>query len=135
MDLNSINLLPGSNEPLSALETIQKQRLGALGIFRQLFAQQYGRIDQSLEFNGTTMQGPLATLENVAKRSRFEDLRHLSYHTMLRSQRRPLYSRSLVARLNLGLDVYPLPPPPLRQTELTEYVLSTSTASVEGSIP
>lgn len=126
VDLGFINLLPGANEPLSALDTIQKQRLGALGTFRQLFAQQWLRIDPNLAFDGSTVESALANLENVAKRSRFEDLRHLSYHVMLRSQRRPLYSRSLVSRLDFGLNSYPLPPSPLRKVELAERVLNTS---------
>ena len=126
VDLGFINLLPGANEPLSALDTIQKQRLGALGAFRQLYAQQWGRINQNLQFDGTTVSSALASLENVAKRSRFEDLRHASYHTMLRSQRRPLYSQSLVSRLKLGLDTYPLPPPSLRKAERSERALNES---------
>lgn len=126
VDLGFINLLPGANESFSALDTIQKQRLGALGTFRQLYAQQWGRITQNLHFDGTSAKSTLANMENVAKRARFEALRHASYHTMLRSQRRPLYSYGLVSRLSLGLDTYPLPPPPMRKAQLTEHSLSTS---------
>ena len=126
VDLGFINLIPGANEPLSALDTIQKQRLGALGAFRQLYAQQWGRINQNLQLDGATVNSALANLENVAKRSRFEDLRHASYHTMLRSQRRPLYSQSLVTRLTLGLDTYPLPPPALRKAGFSERALNES---------
>ena len=125
VDISFINLLPGANEAFSALDTIQKQRLGALGTFRQLYAQQWGRITQNLHFDGTSAKTTLANMENVAKRTRFEALRHASYHTMLRSQRRPLYSHGLISRLCLGLDTYPLRPLPLRKAQLTEHSLST----------
>ena len=128
VDLGFINLIPGANEPLSALDTIQKQRLEALGALRQLYGQQWGRINQNMQFDGTSVKGTLANLVNVAKRSRFEALRHASYHTMLRSQRRPLYSRGLVSRLSLGLGTYPLPSPPLRKADLSEHVLNESLA-------
>ena len=125
VDLGFINLLPGANEPLSALDTIQKQRLGALGTLRQLYAQQWSRFKQNMHFDGSSVEGTLAHMENVAKRARFESLRHASYHTMLRSQRRPLYSHGLLSRLDLGLGTYPLPPQPLRKAQLAEHSLST----------
>lgn len=126
VDLGFINLLPGANEPLSALDTIQKQRLGALGTLRQLYAQQWGRINQNMHFDGSSVKSTLANMENLAKRARFESLRHASYHTMLRSQRRPLYSHGLLSRLDLGLGSYPLPPQPLRKSQLAEHSLNTS---------
>ena len=126
VDLGFINLLPGANEPLSALDTIQKQRLGALGTLRQLYAQQWGRINQNMHFDGSSVKSTLANMDNLAKRARFESLRHASYHTMLRSQRRPLYSHGLLSRINLGLESYPLPPKPLRKHQLAEHSLNTS---------
>ena len=126
VDLGFINLLPGTNEPLSALDTIQKQRLGALGTLRQLYAQQWGRINQNMHFDGSSVKSTLANMDNLAKRARFESLRHASYHTMLRSQRRPLYSHGLLSRISLGLESYPLPPQPLRKSQLAEHSLNTS---------
>ena len=127
VDLGFINLIPGENETLSALDTIQKQRLGALCTLRQLTDQQWTRVNRTMGFDGSSIKGALATLANTAKRSRYEALRHTSYHTMLRSQRRPLYSRGLASRLNLGLETYPLPPSPLRRTDLSEHYLNEST--------
>lgn len=126
VDLGFINLLPGANEPLSALDTIQKQRLGALGILRQLYAQQWGRIKQNMHFDGFSVKSTLANMENSVKRARFESLRHASYHTMLRSQRRPLYSHGLLSSLDLGLGTHPLPPQPLRTAQLAEHSLNTA---------
>ena len=126
VDLGFINLLPGANEPLSALDTIQKQRLGALGTLRQLYAQQWGRINQNMHFDGSSVKTTLANMDNLAKRARFESLRHASYHTMLRSQRRPLYSHGLLSRITLGLESYPLPPQPLRKHQLADHSLKIS---------
>ncbi|KAG6991267.1 helicase swr1 [Physcia stellaris] len=137
VDLGFVNLLPGANEPLSALDTIQKQRLGALGTLRQLYAQQWSRFKQNMHFDGSSVKGTLAHMENVAKRARFESLRHASYHTMLRSQRRPLYSHGLLSRLDLGLGTYPLPPQPLRNAQLAEHSLNmpTSLADMIVTLP
>lgn len=128
VDLGFINLIPGANEPLSALETIQTQRVGAVCALRQLIDQQWSRVKQNIEYDSSSIEGALANLENVSKRSRYEALRHTHYLTVLRSQRRPLYSHSLLSRLNLGLERYPLLSPPLRKADLSEHALSESCA-------
>lgn len=126
--LGVINLCPGSNEHFSALDTIQKQRLGALGILRQLTSQQWGRIDQSAEFDGSSIAGTLSAMENTARRSRFEQLRHSAYLTSLRSQRRPLYSYSLMDRLRIDINSLPSAEPPDRKSQLVERYLNSSSA-------
>lgn len=127
VDLGVINLLPGANESFSALETIQRQRLGALGALRQLTSQQWGRIDQGMQFDGSSVASTLATFDNNARRARFEQLRHTSYLTSLRSQRRPLYSRSLLNRLRVDVSRVPTPAVPPRKEQLSEWYLGSST--------
>lgn len=126
VDLNVINLLPGSNEQPSALDTIQKQRLGALGTLRQLTSQQWGRIDQSVTFDGRTVESTLIHMDNAARRARFEELRHAAYLTSLRSQRRPLYSNSLVDRLTLGPNRLPMGRRPQRRADLSNWWTESS---------
>ncbi|KAL8735322.1 MAG: hypothetical protein Q9166_000867 [cf. Caloplaca sp. 2 TL-2023] len=126
VDLNVINLLPGSNEQSSALDTIQKQRLGALGTLRQLTSQQWGRTNQSMTFDGSTVQSTLSNMENVARRARFEELRHAAYLTSLRSQRRPLFSKSLIERLTLNTRPVPSSPPPQRRADLSSWWTESS---------
>ncbi|KAI4227202.1 MAG: hypothetical protein L6R36_002579 [Xanthoria steineri] len=128
VDLNVINLLPGSNEQFSALDTIQKQRLGALGILRQLTSQQWARIDQSMTFDGRTVENTLNHMENAARQARFEELRHASYLTSLRSQRRPLYSNSLIDRLTLGSSRLPMGRRPPRRVDLSNWWTESSSA-------
>ncbi|KAL8997314.1 MAG: hypothetical protein Q9169_003406 [Polycauliona sp. 2 TL-2023] len=128
VDLNVINLLPGSNEQPSALDTIQKQRLGALCTLRQLTGEQWGRIDQSTTFDGRSVESTLRCMENAARRARFEELRHAAYLTSLRSQRRPLYSNSLIDRLTLGPNRLPTGRRPRRRAELSNWWTESSPA-------
>lgn len=127
VDLGVINLFPGANESFSALDTIQRQRLGALGTLRQLTTQQWGRIDQGMRFEGSSISGALATYKNNARRARFEQLRHTAYLTSLRSQRRPLYSQGLLDRLRIEISRLPTPAVPRRQAQLSAWYLDSST--------
>lgn len=131
VDLGVINLLPGANESFSALDTIQRQRLGALGSLRQLTTQQWGRIDQGMRFEGSSISGALATYKNNARRARFEQLRHTAYLTSLRSQRRPLYSQGLLDRLRIDITRLPTPAVPCRKAQLSAWYLDSSTALAE----
>ncbi|KAI4216512.1 MAG: hypothetical protein LQ351_001001 [Letrouitia transgressa] len=128
LSLRVVNLLPGANEQPSALDTIQRQRLGALGALRQLTSQQWGLISHSMDFNGSSIQSSLAYMENVAKRSRFEELRHAAYLTSLRSQRRSLYSNSLAERLRVPVTRLPHPPQPEKIAELANWLSDSSSA-------
>ena len=110
VDLNMINLLPGANEELSALDTIQHQRLGALGAIRQLTSQQWKRLDRKMVLDASTVKGTLDYFKNNARDMRFEQLRHDSYLTSLRSQRRPLFSHSLEKFLRVKDKIRPQPP-------------------------
>lgn len=131
VDLNVINLLPGANEQFSALDSIQRQRLGALGTIRQLTTQQWGRIDHKLQFDGSTVNSTLKHFENNARHTRFEELRHASYLTSLRSQRRPLYSHSLMERLRFGVTSLPHPKKPESRKRLSEWYSNMSPALSE----
>ena len=131
VNLNVINLLPGANERLSALDTVQKQRLGALGLLRQLTSQQWGRVDQKLQPDESTIEGTLNLYGNNAKRERFEQLRHASYLTSLRSQRRPLYSYSLMDRLMTDIKALPHTPKPASRSQLSEWYSNLSPAMAD----
>ena len=135
VDLNMINLLPGANEQFSALDTIQRQRLGALGAIRQLTSQQWKRLDRNMRFNGATIKSSLDCFKNSARDMRFEQLRHDSYLTSLRSQRRPLFSHALETRLRLDDRVQPHPPE--KRAKLSEWFqnLSPSVLDMIKTLP
>ncbi|MCJ1225667.1 swr1 complex component [Toensbergia leucococca] len=126
VDLEVVNLLPGANGPTSALHTLQNQRLGALHTLRQLSTQQYSRVKWNMPHESTSIGGAIAKLENDARSSRLEGLRHCAYLTSLRSQRRPLYSYTLVDRLTI--DLKPSAKSPKRRAELAECFSSMSDA-------
>ncbi|KAL8808685.1 MAG: hypothetical protein Q9200_004116 [Gallowayella weberi] len=134
VDLNVINLLPGSNEQPSALDTIQKQRLGALGTLRQLASQQWSRIDQSKPFDGSSVEGTLSHMENAARRARFEELRHAAYLVSLRSQRRPLFSNSLIERLRFSTKSLPVARRPRRRVDLSRW-WTESSSTLAAMVP
>lgn len=134
VDLNVVNLCPGANENFSALDTIQKQRLGALGTLRRFTAQQRGRVKQDMRFDGSSIESTLAYMQNAAHGSRFEELCHASYLTSLRSQRRPLYSYSLMERLRMDLNPLSQSVVPSRKVQLVERLLSTS-ATLKSMVP
>lgn len=124
VDLNMINLLPGANEQFSALDTIQRQRLGALGAIRQLTSQQWKRVSRNSPFDGTSIRSTLESFRNNAQDIRFEQLRHDSYLTSLRSQRRPLFSHALEQRLRIDDKI--LPHPPSKRAKLSEWFQNLS---------
>ncbi|MCJ1388724.1 swr1 complex component [Xylographa bjoerkii] len=126
VDLDVVNLTPGANGPVSALDTIQNSRLGALGRLRQLVNQQFGRILPNMQLDGTTIDSTLAFMENNARSSALEDLRHCAYLTSLKSQRRPLYSHGLMERLRIGVKQLPTSPAPKRKTQLAEWYSNIS---------
>ena len=117
VDLNMINLVPDNNEQFSALDTIQRQRIGALGTLRRFASQQWTRISHDLPFDGTSVKGTLGSYENNARISRHGRLSQAAYQTSLRSQRRPLYgqNRMKLLRQMFGPKCLPNPPRPARQ--------------------
>ncbi|KAL9127237.1 MAG: hypothetical protein Q9175_007779 [Cornicularia normoerica] len=131
VDLNTINLLPGENEEFSALETIQRQRVGALGAFRQFSSQQWARMDHSLPFDATSVKSTLASYASTAKYDTYERLRQAAYLTSLRSQRRPLYTRDKIERLRFGIKTLPHPLMPERRAQLSEWYSRISPALQE----
>ena len=131
VDLNTINLLPGANEEFSALETIQRQRVGALGAFRQFSSQQWARLDHHLPFDVSSVTTALASYGSIAKHDTYERLRQAAYLTSLRSQRRPLYTRDKVERLRFGVKALPYPPMPERRAQLSEWYSQRSPALEE----
>ena len=131
VDLNTINLLPGANEEFSALETIQRQRVGALGAFRQFSTQQWARMDHNLPLDATSVKSTLASYASNAKYDTYERLRQAAYLTSLRSQRRPLYSRDKIERLRFGIKTLPHQPMPERRARLSEWYSRMSPALQE----
>ena len=131
VNLDVVNLLPGANGPVSALDTIQNSRLGALYRLRKLATDQRGRILPNMQFNGTTTTSTLAYMENQSRISAMEKLSHTAYLTNSRSQRRPLYGYGLKDRLSVDVTCLPSAPRPKRRSKLIDWLSSVSPAMQE----
>ena len=123
VSLDVVDLLPGGNEQLSALDTIQKFRLGALYRLRELahYQEYSGKMNPNMLLDGSTAKSSLEYMENRSRSSVLKDLAHASYLTSLRSQRRPLYSYSLADRIRFHPNCLPEPPAPIRRLDLAEW--------------
>lgn len=128
VSLDVVNLLPSANGPVSALDTIQNCRLGALGRLRQLVSQQMGRILPNMQFNSATIPSTLACMENNARTLALADLQQRTYLTSLRSQRRPLMGSGLIERLRTDTRQLPMAPMPKRRARVSEWLSSNSPA-------
>jgi len=131
VDLNFLNLTPASSEDLSALEIMETSRLNAIRPLRELCKQQINRTDWTMKYDGSTVKSALASMENTAKISRMEELRHCVYLNAFRSQKRPIYGSGLVERLRLDLKGLLLPLRPKRRAELAEWFSNSSPAMQE----
>ena len=126
VNLDVINMLPSANGPMSALDTIQKSRLGALGRLRQLVDRQCPFVLLNMDFDGSNSRATLKWMENKGRFWATEDLRHRAYLTSLRSQRRPLMSCSLVEKSQVDVRCFPSRPQPERRARWSDWFTSLS---------
>lgn len=129
INLDVVDLLPGANGPVSALDTIQRARLNALFRLRELVYYQntHGQINEDMKLNGSTAASTLHGMENKSKSAVLSILQHRVYLTSLRSQRRPLYSHSLAQRLILPIRAFPVPTKPKHRTGMLSWHTSQMT--------
>ncbi|CAF9905704.1 MAG: hypothetical protein GOMPHAMPRED_003330 [Gomphillus americanus] len=129
VDLDVVDLVPGANGPVSALDTIQKARLNALFRLRELVYYQttHAQIKKSMVLDGSTAASALRSMDNKSKSTVLDDLQHRVYLTSLRSQRRPLYSYSLAQRLLISLRSFPVSSKPKHRDGMLDWFSSQST--------
>ncbi|KZF22110.1 hypothetical protein L228DRAFT_283293 [Xylona heveae TC161] len=104
----------------------ESSRLTAIPALRERLRRQHGRIDWRKRLDGSSMESTLAYMENAARYSRLEELRHCVYINSLRTQKRPVYGEGLLGRLTLDLQERPLLPRPKKQAELSNWALNSS---------
>ena len=143
VNLDVVDLLPGSNGPVSALDTMQPARLNALFRLRDLAYYQSSRLARGWPsdgqstatnmydlyrlapdwpFDGSTVASTLGFAGDMSRAVVFENLKHLAYLTSLRSQRRPLYSHSLAEKLRIPLREHlASSSPPKRRVDLAAW--------------
>ena len=126
VDLHYLNLTFGANGPLSALETMVKERLGTLGMFRELAARQFSGCDTTISSSLSGIESTLTMLRSALRRSRYEQLTAASYHTSLRSQRRPLYNHAILALVSITDSFLPRPRASRHKKDSSDFLTSSS---------
>lgn len=128
VDIGFMNYIPVANEWMAHTEAWETSHLMAVRPLQDLCKRQYSRVDRKMNFSGDTIDSALAYLENVAKLSVVEELRHCVYLTALRSQKRPIYGSGLVSMLMIDTPLDRVLRPPRRRAQLSEWQLHRSDA-------
>ncbi|KAJ5929727.1 hypothetical protein N7454_006677 [Penicillium verhagenii] len=126
VDLDFLNLAPVSREDISRRLADDSIRLMAFGPFKTLRERQYNRTNWQMEFNGSTMENILESLENASRKRRMAELERCLYFESKRHGRRPVYGSSLVEFLRAGTKEHALSNAPLRKSNMAEWLSSRS---------
>ncbi|KAJ5108724.1 hypothetical protein N7456_005399 [Penicillium angulare] len=126
VDLDFLNLAPVSREDISRRLADDSIRLMAFGPFKKLRERQYNRTNWEMQFNGSTMETILQSLENSSRKRRMAELERCLYFESKRHGRRPVYGSSLVEFLRAGTKEHALSNAPLRKSNMAEWLSSRS---------
>ncbi|KAJ6015779.1 hypothetical protein N7540_010370 [Penicillium herquei] len=126
VDLDFLNLAPISREDISRRLADDSIRLMAFGPFKTLRERQYNRTNWNMQFNGSTMETILSSLENACRKRRMAELERCLYFESKRHGRRPVYGSSLVEFLRAGTKEHALSNAPLRKSNMAEWLSSRS---------
>ncbi|TQB68867.1 swr1 complex component [Monascus purpureus] len=96
LDLDFLNLAPISRENLSRRLADDSTKIMAYGPFKALRERQYNRTNWEMEFDGSTIQSTLDSLENVSRITRMQELERCLYFESKRHGRRPIYGSTLI---------------------------------------
>ncbi|KAI9825640.1 MAG: swr1 complex component [Thelocarpon impressellum] len=129
-----LNMVPTASEATSHISARESSQINAIRPLQDLCKRQLARIDWRMEFDASTVQKALAHMENAARKSRLEELRHCVYLNALRSQNRPMYGSGLRELLTVPVGPRSLAQPPRRKAQLSDWVLNTSD-SIGSMVP
>jgi helicase SWR1 len=126
VDLDFLNLAPVSREDISRRLADDGIRLMAFGPFKALRERQYQRTNWKMEFDGSSMENILESLENSARKRRMAELERCLYFESKRHGRRPVYGSSLIEFLRAGTKEHALANAPLRKSNMADWLSSRS---------
>ncbi|KAJ6104172.1 hypothetical protein N7523_010492 [Penicillium sp. IBT 18751x] len=126
VDLDFLNLAPVSREDISRRLADDGIRLMAFGPFKALRERQYQRTNWKMEFDGSSMENILESLENSARKRRMAELERCLYFESKRHGRRPIYGSSLIEFLRAGTKEHALANAPLRKRNMADWLSSRS---------
>jgi helicase SWR1 len=101
LDLDFLNLVPVSREDLSRRLVDDSSRIMAFGPLKTLRERQYKRTNWRMEFDGSSVQSALESMENASRKRRMNELESSLYFESKRHGRRPVYGRSLIEFLTV----------------------------------
>ena len=99
--LDFMQLVPISREDQSALQVIERTKLGAYPKILALRDAQYRRTNWNMAFDGSSTSDVLASLESVGRRSRVAELGRALYYDSRKYRQRPMYGTALRRRLDI----------------------------------
>ncbi|KAL1981699.1 hypothetical protein VTN96DRAFT_2313 [Rasamsonia emersonii] len=126
LDLDFLNLAPVSREDLSRRLVEDTSRIMAFGPLKTLRERQYKRTNWRMEFDGSTVQSALNSMENAARKKRMDELESCLYFESKRHGRRPVYGKSLIEFLTIDTVQSGLSSRPSRQRSMAEWLSSRS---------
>ncbi|KAI9858890.1 MAG: swr1 complex component [Trichoglossum hirsutum] len=133
VNLGFLNLTPAANEGISLISAKETSKFVAIRPMQDICNRQLARIDWRMKLDASSVQSTFAFVENKARKSRLEDLRHCVYLNALRSQKRPVYGSGLIELLTLDTRERPLQQRPRRRAQLLEW-LSASSHVMKGMV-
>jgi helicase SWR1 len=127
LDLDFLNLVPISREQTSRRLVDDSTRIMAYGPLRVLRERQYNRTNWLMDFDGSSVQSILTSMENAARKARMEELERCLYFESKRHGRRPIYGESLIDLLTMNRHIQPVPVR-LARRHLVEWLSNQSPA-------
>lgn len=132
LDLDLFNLALARNEGRSAITARRSNALRATHVHRDMIKYLTHQLDVPKSPPSSPLQHAFSSLELSARRSRLDELRKCLWITHMRSEKWPQLGSSLMAKLDLGMQVHPLRPRPKELQRWSDWYLSSS--SVAGNM-
>lgn len=101
LDLDFLRLVPISDESMSMIEVIATSKRHACDQFKSLRDSQARRVPRGWVWHGENRRGVLASLENVGRKARLQEIDRTMYHEAYRHHQHPIYGRGLLEKLML----------------------------------
>ncbi|EDN07883.1 conserved hypothetical protein [Histoplasma mississippiense (nom. inval.)] len=105
LDLDFLNLVPISRENTSKRLVDDTSRIMAFGPLKALRERQYNRTNWRMEFDGSSVQSVLTSMENSSRKRRMQELERCLYFESKRHGQRPVYGESLIDFITVNIGI------------------------------
>ncbi|KAK2740454.1 swr1 complex component [Myotisia sp. PD_48] len=107
LDLDFLNLAPISREDNEKILVDDCTKIMAYDPLNALRERQYNRTNWQMDFDGSTIQSTLMSLDNSSRKSRMAELERCLYFESKRHGRRPIFGKGLIDMLTLDTTIKP----------------------------